>query len=251
MVKKLVLTLSFCLALACPAWAQVLAQPETGSARKDIPIIEVVAPRSAPGSELKAPVAKTGADLRLERAAADPARFAASAKAEDKAMALRLGSFSAEFQASSDSALDRRLDTRPILLGDQAASSPYAWDSRLDDTDQQGGFVAFKWRASRNGGVTLGGGFTRSSTAYTAGASVSQGSLVRSGGALTSNGRGSEANSSADISGRWGAFLAVPYQLGKNVGLSPEVSYYYGDVNDSGRDAANEWVMGLRFTFGF
>jgi hypothetical protein len=45
--------------------------------------------------------------------------------------------------------------------------------------------------------------------------------------------------------------MAMPYQFSDAVGLRPELSYHYDEALDSGLDPANEWVMGLQFSFGF
>jgi hypothetical protein len=45
--------------------------------------------------------------------------------------------------------------------------------------------------------------------------------------------------------------MAMPYQLSEAVGLRPELAYHYDEALSGSLDPANEWVMGLQFSFGF
>lgn len=121
----------------------------------------------------------------------------------------------------------------------------------MAESEERGGFLALRWRPDSNLGVDLGGGYQRGhdTTGGEAGLSwqmASPAPLM----AMRDAGGGSAGTNYLSY-GRWAAFMALPYRLSDNLGLRPEVSYYHGDNPDLGRSAANEWVMGLQFTFGF
>jgi hypothetical protein len=118
-------------------------------------------------------------------------------------------------------------------------SSP--WES---EPASQGGFLAIRWQAGSLG-LTLGGGYTRGPVVASS-AQPDGGRLAMSTLATAS----APSSTGYETYRRWGAYLAVPYRLGR-VGLQPEVSYYRGGELLPGRDPSDEWVLGLQFTFGF
>lgn len=137
-------------------------------------------------------------------------------------------------------------DNAPWL---QAGGPLFGADGRIQEEDGQGGFLALKWNPARALGVTVGGGLQRSQAAVGGESSAWQvANAPRPAMSLTDNNSG-YANTGRYS--RWAAYVAVPYQLNANLGLQPEVSYYYTDMPDLGAVAGNEWVMGLQFTFGF
>ncbi len=108
-----------------------------------------------------------------------------------------------------------------------------------------GGYLALEWRA-KSWGVTIGGGYSRS---YGPG---SQEAPPLRRVAASFSGRSSSAAGRATASqDRWSAFLALPYQISERVGIRPELSFSYESQAASPQEAANEWVMGLQFSFGF
>jgi len=55
-----------------------------------------------------------------------------------------------------------------------------------------------------------------------------------------------------DNADRKAYFVAVPYQINKYFGVHPEFSYFdYGDNPETGKDAGNEWMLGMQFRFIF
>ncbi len=51
---------------------------------------------------------------------------------------------------------------------------------------------------------------------------------------------------------RWAAFVAVPYQVRKNFGVHPEISYYnHGDNPETGEAMGSEWLLGVQLRFVF
>lgn len=137
-------------------------------------------------------------------------------------------------------------DSAPWL---QAGGPLFGADGRIQEEDGRGGFLALKWNPVRALGLTVGGGLQRSQAAMGGESSAWQvANAPRPAMSLTDNNSG-YANTGRYS--RWAAYVAVPYQLNANLGLQPEVSYYYTDMPDLGAVAGNEWVMGLQFTFGF
>lgn len=121
----------------------------------------------------------------------------------------------------------------------------------MAEGEDRGGFLALRWRPGSNLGLDVGGGYQRGhdTTGSGEGLSWQMASPAPLMALRDVGGSGGGANYLSY--GRWAAFMALPYRLTDHVGLRPEVSYYYGDNPDLGRSAANEWVMGLQFTFGF
>ncbi|MFH1057232.1 MAG: hypothetical protein V1797_00970 [Pseudomonadota bacterium] len=121
----------------------------------------------------------------------------------------------------------------------------------MSEGEDRGGFLALRWRPGSHLGLDVGGGYQRGhdTTGSGEGLSWQMASPAPLMALRDAGGSGGGANYLSY--GRWAAFMALPYQLTDHVGLRPEVSYYYGENPDLGRSAANEWVMGLQFTFGF
>lgn len=256
LTKKLLMVLAACVVFASQAWAGPSGEaPAAPSSTKKVPIIDVVAITPAPvdPARLLSPSSANSADLRLDPGLVQALNL--SAKPEggqgQSPVALQAGPLNAQLGSLSDSPLDRRMEGLRQPGASNALS--YQHDSRLNDPEQQGGFLALSWKASASGEITLGGGYTRSYTPTSSAGSGTAGAVRGGGASLSSStpraGDGGTVNTESN--GRWGAFLAVPYKLGKNLGVRPEVSYFRGDMPEAGRDTANEWVMGLRFTFGF
>ncbi|MFH1033331.1 MAG: hypothetical protein V1806_02395 [Pseudomonadota bacterium] len=137
-------------------------------------------------------------------------------------------------------------DGGPVL---QSSAPLFGSDGRIQEEDGRGGFLALRWNPGSALGLTVGGGLQRSqavvggesSSWQVANAPTPSMSLRDNNSGYANTGRYS----------RWAAYVAVPYQLSDNLGLQPELSYYYTDMPDLGAVAGNEWVMGLQFTFGF
>jgi len=131
-----------------------------------------------------------------------------------------------------------------LAWSDSPAGVPRWTSAAKDEPASQGGFLAIRWQAGSLG-LTLGGGYTRgpvvASSSPPEGGRLPMSTLAAP---TTPSPIGSEAYR------RWGAYLAVPYRLGR-VGLQPEVSYYRGGGALPGQDPSDEWVLGLQFTFGF
>ena len=109
-----------------------------------------------------------------------------------------------------------------------------------------GGYMALEWRTGSLA-LTLGGGYSEAD-AFTGSGAISGGRAFAS----TRSGSSSSGGSARyDALRRWGAYLAVPYQLTERIGLRPEVSYFYEDSLSGSADPGNEWVMGLQCNFGF
>jgi hypothetical protein len=239
-MKALLLSLVAALSLALPAWAETPAP----QASKSTPIIDIVA--VVPGADHAARLKAKPDNVDLK-----PSRVLSSSGSLD--LDRRLASEGSE-QARSNGpvpmvgtgmGLDSRWETLGNWNGGNAGSRPLsAAEARLDDQGPRGAFLAFKLPAGFLGDIVVGGGYTRASTASNSPASASA-----PRGALAAV-RAPEATL-YDTEGRWGAFVAVPYQITNRVGLRPELSYSYGDNANLGSESGNEWVMGLRFTFGF
>lgn len=121
----------------------------------------------------------------------------------------------------------------------------------LAEGDDRGGFLALRWRPDSSLGLDLGGGYQRGhDTTGGEGGGLSW-QMASPAPLMAMRDAGGSGGANYLSYGRWAAFMAVPYRLTTNLGLRPEVSYYHGDNPDLGRSAANEWVMGLQFTFGF
>jgi hypothetical protein len=117
-----------------------------------------------------------------------------------------------------------------------------------NSSEAGGGYMALEWRTGPLA-LTLGGGYSQDN------AFTGEGGAAAGGKAFVSTRSGASSSSSGnaryDALRRWGAYLAVPYQVTDRIGLRPEVSYFYED-SLSGADAqSNEWVMGLQCSFGF
>ena len=114
---------------------------------------------------------------------------------------------------------------------------------------EPGGYLALRWRPENGPGLDLGGGYQRGHAATSGEGYAWQ--VASPGPVMAMRELYGPPSTSYQTYGRWAAFMAVPYQLLPNLGLRPEVSYYYSENPDLGRAAGNEWVMGLQFTFGF
>ncbi len=135
------------------------------------------------------------------------------------------------------------------LKGGIASTSPM-FEGMANSQGQEtgGGYMALEWRTGSLA-LTLGGGYSQDSAFTGEGGSGGGGrSFVsaRSGGSSSSGG-----SAHYDALRRWGAYLAVPYQLTDRIGLRPEVSYFYEDSLSGTTTPGNEWVMGLQCRFGF
>lgn len=238
-MKALLLSFALAVSLAMPAWAETPAP----KASKTTPIIDVVA--VVPGADHNARLKSKPDNVDLK-----PHRVLGSSGSLD--LDRRLSAEAAQPQRSESPVsmvgtglgLDARWESLSNWNGGNAGGRPLSGtETRLDDQAPQGGFLAFRLPTGFLGDVMIGGGYARTSTATGTG---SGGSPKGSAAAL----RGAESTL-YDTGGRWGAFVAVPYQITKRVDLRPEVSYYYGDNPSLGSESGNEWVMGLRFNFGF
>jgi hypothetical protein len=129
-----------------------------------------------------------------------------------------------------------------------AGASPlFEGSAPVDDPNRADNFLALEWRTGPVG-LTLGGGYSLSLESAGSGAApASRGRVLASSGGSSS----SASSAGLDAHRRWSAYMAMPYQFSDAVGLRPELSYHYDEALDSGLDPANEWVMGLQFSFGF
>jgi hypothetical protein len=239
LMKALLLSLVAAISLALPAWAETPAPNKS----KSTPIIDIVA--VVPGADHAARLKAKPDNVDLK-----PSRVLGSSGSLE--LDRRLASDNADQprtagpvpMVGTGMGLDSRWETLGNWNGGNAGSRPLsAVEARLDDQDPQGGFLAFKLPAGFLGDVIVGGGYTRNSTA----SSSATGPAPR--GALAAV-RAPESTQ-YDTAGRWGAFMAMPYQITNRMGVRPELSYSYGDNANLGSESGNEWVMGLRFTFGF
>lgn len=130
------------------------------------------------------------------------------------------------------------------LPSNMAGASYIGYDPQREETEQQGGYLALEWRSGPMG-VTIGGGVSRSHTA-SPGSGPAAYSLNRSIG-----GGSAQGSHSFETNNRWGAFVAMPYQISDRVGLLSEFSYFGGQDPNASTPADNEWVLGLQFRFGF
>ncbi len=119
----------------------------------------------------------------------------------------------------------------------------------LPDSVEPGGYLALRWRPDSSLGLDLGGGYQRGHAATSGDAYAWQ--VASPGPVMALRDITGAPSTSYQTYGRWAAFMAVPYQLAPNLGLRPELSYYYSENPELGRTAGNEWVMGVQFTFGF
>lgn len=238
-MKALLLSLVVSVCLAMPAWAETPAP----KASKATPIIDIVAvvPGADPAARLKNK--PDNVDLKPSRVLGSSGNLDLDRRlAAEVAEQPRAGAPVAVTGAGMG--LDSRWDGLTNWNGGNAGF-PYLSgpEARLDDRDPQGAFLAFRLPAGFLGDIILGGGYSRTATASS---SFANGTPK---GALAAV-RGQESTL-YDTGGRWGAFVAVPYQITKRVDLRPELSYHYGDSPSLGSESGNEWVMGLRFNFGF
>jgi hypothetical protein len=238
-MKALLLSFVVAISLAMPAWAETPAP----KVKKATPIIDIVAvvPGDDHAARLKAK--PDNVDLKPSRVLSGPGsadfdrRLAAEGSEQARADAPRV-------LVGTGLGLDARWDSLNNWNAGNAGSRPLSGvEARLDDQNPQGGFLAFRLPTGFLGDVMVGGGYIRTSTA-----SNSTTTTAPKGASAALRGPESTLY---DTGGRWGAFVAVPYQITNRVDLRPEVSYYYGDSPALGSESGNEWVMGLRFNFGF
>jgi hypothetical protein len=99
----------------------------------------------------------------------------------------------------------------------------------IENSRSYGGFLEV---AYKTGPVKLAGGF---------------------GGVLIENDEWTETNGWADDSTtQFKAYVTMDYKLHANLTLRPEIGYYdKGDSPETGNEAGNEWLFGLRFQFVF
>ncbi|MEW5912779.1 MAG: hypothetical protein AB1814_09505, partial [Thermodesulfobacteriota bacterium] len=110
-------------------------------------------------------------------------------------------------------------DTRPLLVGGD-----------VKDTTILGGFLSGEFAVGK-AKIVGGFGYER---------------FQNDDGWTSANGYSKDENT------RWGAFIAVPYQVTKNFGIHPEFSYYnWGDKPKTGADMGTEWILGVEFRFIF
>jgi len=109
-----------------------------------------------------------------------------------------------------------------------------------------GGFLALELRRGSLG-LTLGGGLLRSYAA-TGGTTAQAPTGAFSLSSLAGSVPAGEPSRGLEPYNRWAAFVAMPYRLSDRMGFTPELSYHHAEDPDQ---AGNEWVMGLRFSFGF
>lgn len=122
-------------------------------------------------------------------------------------------------------------------------------EAGLPEGVEPGGYLALRWRPDASLGLDLGGGYQRGHAATSGDAYAWQ--VASPGPVMALRDISGAPSTSYQTYGRWAAFMAMPYQLLPNLGLRPEVSYYYSENPELGRTAGNEWVMGVQFTFGF
>lgn len=109
-----------------------------------------------------------------------------------------------------------------------------------------GGFLALELRRGPVR-LTLGGGLLRSYAA-TGGTTAQAPAGAFSLSSLAVSPPAGETSKGLEPYNRWAAFVAVPYRLSDRMGLTPELSYHHAEDPEQ---TGNEWVMGLRFSFGF
>ncbi len=138
---------------------------------------------------------------------------------------------------------------RDLGVGQDSTRETPHREAGLPEAEEPGGYLALRWRPDSSLGLDVGGGYQRGHAA-TAGDSYAW-QVASPGPVMAMRELTGAPNTSYQTYGRWAAFMAVPYQLLPNLGLRPELSYYYSENPDLGRASGNEWVMGLQFTFGF
>ena len=161
---------------------------------------------------------------------------------------IRVGRLSAKLLAARNA--DSPQDVLRSLSSASINSDPTLWDED-PASSQSSGYMALQMGKGPLG-VTIGGGYSRTELAATGGDDppAQRGGMSLS--SLSTAGAQNPATGSPYASvGRWSAFLAVPYQITDNLGLSPEFSYYHGDSPQYSDDAGNEWIMGFQIRFGF
>jgi len=142
-----------------------------------------------------------------------------------------MGPFTAKFQAYTGNNLDIEYSGNLLAATQSFQRSLPAYDSKgkVQDTKETGGFLSFEYQI---GQLELVAGY----------------GMVKVENDLwkKSNGYAKEDNT------RNAWFVAFPYQITKNFSIHPEFSYYnYGDLLTTGKEAGNEWLMGVQFRFVF
>lgn len=138
---------------------------------------------------------------------------------------------------------------RDLGVGQEPGKETPHREAGLPEGEEPGGYLALRWRPDSSLGLDVGGGYQRGHAATSGDSYAWQ--VASPGPVMAMRELTGAPNTSYQTYGRWAAFMAVPYQLLPNLGLRPEVSYYYSENPELGRTAGNEWVMGLQFTFGF
>lgn len=138
---------------------------------------------------------------------------------------------------------------RDLGVGQDSTRETPHREAGLPEGEEPGGYLALRWRPDSSLGLDLGGGYQRGHAATSGDSYAWQ--VASPGPVMAMRELVGAPNTSYQTYGRWAAFMAMPYQLSPNLGLRPEVSYYYSENPELGRTAGNEWVMGLQFTFGF
>ncbi len=244
LLKIFCICLLLALGLVPQAWAQA-ASPGGG---KTTPIIDIVAvvPGSDHAAKLNAKPDAKPVDIKAARLLSSSGSLDVDRRLAAESSNAGQGQFP-NLIVGNGMGLDGRWESWGNWNGSSGAMRPLdGAEARLDDQDPQGGFLALKLPAGALGNVMVGGGYLRSYSATsgeTASSSAPRGALAAV--------RGTSETTSYDSMGRLNAFVAMPYQITQRVGVRPELSYYHGDNPSLGPEAGNEWVMGLRFTFGF